>query len=126
MKTLNVSVRRNAPNWEAEAQYEGSMILVASTWPGLNDLLRKVLSDKGAGEFEEDYRLQVTFEDPELESLIQDFHETKRQARRANESMERALRAAARTFTGISSTRDAGAILGYSHQYISKITQGAR
>jgi hypothetical protein len=40
--------------------------------------------------------------------------------------MEKALRDAARTFTHISSTRDAGAILGYSHQYIAKLAPGIR
>jgi hypothetical protein len=126
MKTYNVSVGRDAPNWTAELKYEGTLVFTASTWPGLYDLMRRVLADKGAGEFEEDYTFEVTFSDSALETAITDFHKFRRQARSANESMERALRAAARAFTDASSTRDAGAILGYSHQYISKITQATR
>jgi len=126
MKTYNVSVSRDAPNWVAELEYKGSMVINATTWPALVDLVDKVLHDKGAGELDEEYKLTFTFADQELESRVRDFHEARREARSANEKMEQTLRAAARSLVGASSTRDAGAVLGYSHQYISKITQGKR
>lgn len=59
--------------------------------------------------------------DPEMAEAIARAEHARREAEKASQAAAEALTAAARTLTAKATVRDAGAMLGVSHQYIAKL-----
>lgn len=120
MEIIKAVARRSPGNWIAEFTYDGTAYVASgTTWSRLNDSMRELIGDRDRGQI----HLAWHFQDPELEDLHAEFHAARSDAIAANVRMEEALRDIARELVHISSTRDAGAILGYSHQYMAKVVK---
>ncbi|MFE5398667.1 type II toxin-antitoxin system HicB family antitoxin [Streptomyces sp. NPDC056568] len=70
---------------------------------------------------EESFKVELRPADPELAELVSKAEKAREEADRAATKAAEALATAARTLTAKVTVRDAGAILGVSHQYIAKL-----
>jgi|SRR5688572_14070399 len=118
----SVTVTRLDSDWRFRLHLDGEHIVQARTWRTAHDACVALAAQQG-GVHEREIELDITFADIHLHRAYRELREARRAAHHANMDLERALRAAGSLFTEASTTRDAGAILGYSHQYISKVTQ---
>ncbi|MEV8548045.1 type II toxin-antitoxin system HicB family antitoxin [Streptomyces sp. NPDC051572] len=70
---------------------------------------------------EESFKVELRPEDPELADLVNEAEKTREEADKAAKKAAEALATAARILTEKVTVRDAGAILGVSHQYVAKL-----
>ncbi|MGQ4344016.1 type II toxin-antitoxin system HicB family antitoxin [Streptomyces sp. SAS_275] len=70
---------------------------------------------------EESFNVELRPADPELDELVSDAEKAREEADKAAKKATEALAAAARVLTAKVTVRDAGAILGVSHQYVAKL-----
>ncbi|MGW4541687.1 type II toxin-antitoxin system HicB family antitoxin [Streptomyces chartreusis] len=70
---------------------------------------------------EESFKVELRPADPELADVVDKAEEARREADRAAKRATEALVVAARILTAKVTVRDAGAMLGVSHQYIAKL-----
>ncbi|MFJ7087657.1 type II toxin-antitoxin system HicB family antitoxin [Streptomyces griseus] len=70
---------------------------------------------------EESFKVVMRPADPEMAEAITTAEEAREKAEEAAKAATEALMAAARTLTAKATVRDAGAMLGVSHQYIAKL-----
>lgn len=70
---------------------------------------------------EESFKVELRLADPELDELVSGAEKAREEADRAARKATEALAAAARILTAKVTVRDAGAILGVSHQYVAKL-----
>lgn len=118
----SVTVTRLERDWHFRLHLHGEHTVQARTWRTAYDSC-VALAAQQHNIPEHEVVLDLTFADVHLHRTYREFREARRAAQHAQMDLERALRAAASGFTEASSTRDAGAILGYSHQYIAKVTK---
>ncbi|MGV9452133.1 type II toxin-antitoxin system HicB family antitoxin [Streptomyces sp. NPDC003635] len=70
---------------------------------------------------EESFDVVMRPADPEMADAIVTAEKAREEAELASKAAAEALAAAARTLTGKATVRDAGSMLGVSHQYIAKL-----
>ncbi|QPP07868.1 type II toxin-antitoxin system HicB family antitoxin [Streptomyces bathyalis] len=70
---------------------------------------------------EESFEVVMRPSDPEMADAIITAEKAKEEAELANKAAVEAMAAAARTLTRKATVRDAGSMLGVSHQYIAKL-----
>ena len=118
----SVTVTRLERDWHFRLHLHGEHTVQARTWRTAYDSC-VALAAQQHNIPEHEVVLDLTFADVHLHRTYREFREARRANHHAQMDLDRALRAAASGFTEASSTRDAGAILGYSHQYIAKVTK---
>ncbi|CAL9319879.1 hypothetical protein SUDANB25_05818 (plasmid) [Streptomyces sp. SudanB25_2051] len=70
---------------------------------------------------EESFEVVMRPADPAMADAITTAEKARKEAEEASKAAAEALAAAARTLTMKATVRDAGAMLGVSHQYIAKL-----
>jgi galactokinase len=116
----NVTATRLESDWVLRMHLDGNHTVRARTWRLAHDACIRMAAQQ-FGVTEKEIVLDITFSDVHLHRAYLALREARRAAQHAQMDLDRALRAASNLFSEASSTRDAGAILGYSHQYIAKV-----
>jgi hypothetical protein len=123
MDIYTATVEREGKFWVTRVQglpVKGSAVTQGRTWGEAHEMavdLVANLLDVPATSF----LVRMEFADPELAAVVAEAERTRDSARLAVEEAEKALVTAVRKLTAQTTVRDAGGILGYSHQYIAKL-----
>jgi hypothetical protein len=124
METYTASARREGKFWQISIHglpVKGTATLRCRTWEEAYwAAVRLVASLLDVSH--EAFDIRLVPEDPRLADLVQAAAEAKAIAEAATQNADQALARAAQALTNVTTVRDAGYILGYSHQYIARLS----
>lgn len=123
METFRATIRREGKWWIAtvsDLPGKGSGVTQGRTWTEVCDMAADLVAILLEIPIES-VHIEPVLDNPQAQAAWGQARRTRAAAQKASMDAEEALVKAAKILTGMSTVRDAGAILGYSHQHIAKL-----
>lgn len=123
MDTYHASASRSENQWHITIHglpVPAAPLISAPTWATSQEAAEKLVASL-LGVPREKVEVLIEPEDPELLAHRKNVTQAEEARNTAQANLNAALEQAAKAFLGVTTSRDAGEILGYSHQYINKV-----